>query len=633
MLKHLLIPAFVICSFGLTAQAPLTSKNLKFEQTAQPWAKQIHTGAEAFQSHVANPNLPLIDRTDKELTVGTSAFDLQSNSGIGRRLDIGPDGKIYAVWTRGTKAGAPGYLERGTGLNIYDPASGWGPDPTDRIEPERCGWPSVGVLSSGNPVIVSHTTVQNKMFFSRWDGTQWVQNTIPTNVPAGVIWPRLAIGGDDGMTVHVIGLTYPVGNGGAVYEGLDGHLLYYRSTDGGVTWDIKDMKLPEMDTSFYKSMSADNYYIDANGSTIAVGYFANWGDSKVAKSTWTTTTIWDFPLDQYSIMDGYTEADIPVDPDAPTTIAILTTDETGTVLVDNNGNVHAWFGEMYVQDDVFTDASFSYYPAHMGLRYWNEGMGENNSELLIPGILDENGNDTLDIASASDIALYYCSLTSHPSAGIDENGIIYLAYSSLSESNISTQANPNQQHTRHIIVTATTDGGDTWTDPWDIINEDLIIEPDFITLYETMFPAVARTVNDQMHVLYMQDFEPGLSAANYDVDPVEDNNINYLALDVEQVLNGGVSSAQNVNPSVFAFEISPNPASDMIKIAYELPKAAQTSIYVYDMMGRQVKALSSAAQGAGNHTALLSVGNLSKGMYFVRLQSGDQFGTQKILVN
>ena len=46
-------------------------------------------------------------------------------------------------------------------------------------------------------------------------------------------------------------LTAPTGLGGAIWNGLDGALVYYRSQDGGVTWDIKDMQLPTLDTSKY----------------------------------------------------------------------------------------------------------------------------------------------------------------------------------------------------------------------------------------------------------------------------------------------------------------------------------------------------------------------------------------------
>lgn len=637
MLKRLLTACLIFCSFALMAQAPQMTSNLKFEQVPYPWKQKAYTGAEILPG-ASNPNVPINTRASMmEQTIGTTYYDLQSNSGIGRRLDIAPDGTIYAVWTRGEGGAQPAFPNRGTAVNTWDPTTEeWGDDPDDRIEGERCGWPNLGVLSDGNPINIAHTTDQNLLYVSRWDGTQWVQNTIPTGVAPGVIWPRLAIGGADGMSVHVLGLSYPSGNGGAAYEGVDGHVLYYRSTDGGVSWDITDMKLPELDSNFYASMAADTYYIDANGETIAVGFFDNFGDTKVFKSTdngatWEVWNMIDFPLDKYAVDQGYSIDDIPVDPDAPDSLAIRTSDQTGTVLVDNDGKVHAWFGEMYVQDSDLADGNTSYFPATMGLRYWNEDMGENNSELIVPGIIDENGNDTIDVASTDNIALYFSSLTSHPSVGIDENGIIYLAYSMVSETYINEQATPNAQHNRHVVVMASTDGGDTWSDPWDVTNTELVVEPDLFELYETQFPAVAREVNDFMHILYQQDFEPGL-AVRGDEDTFAENYMNYLALDPEEVLNGGPTSTTIVSAEALSFEISPNPASGIVRLSFDLVETAPTSITVYDMTGKEVKSYNRGELFAGSYFNTISVADLSSGLYLVRLQTGDQVATQKLQI-
>lgn len=634
MLKNLLFIVCTLCTVVLVAQSPLRPQHLKMKPQPAPYKKAALTGAEPGAGGHVNPNLPVIGRTEMEETVGETFYDLQSNSATPRRLASHTDGTRYATWTMGMQATA--YPDRGTGLNILDPNSGsWGDYPDARIEDTRTGWPNIGILADGSPVIVAHRAGPEALYFSRMENDVWVHNTIPSAAPSGVIWPRMAIGGPDGNTAHVLGITYPTGNGGAVYEGVDGHVLYYRSLDGGVTWDKQDIILPEINKDYYTRMDADSYAIDADGNTVVVALFADLGDVKVSRSddngeTWTTWTVKDFPIDQYTVDQGYTTADIPFDPDAPDTLAIQSSDNTGAVLIDKSGMAHIWYGEMYYLDATLTDNNFSFFPAWMGLRYWNETFGEDSTQLLIPGIIDANGNDTLDIASTDEIAAYFSSMTSHPTVGTDADGNIFLAYSGVTENYVSDFSTPNAgQHTRHIYMTHSEDLGATWSDPFDVIRDDLVLEADLINLYETMFPAMDKRVDSKVHILYQGDFEPGLSVRG-DMDAAAVNYMNYLAVDLEEF---GLTGTEVVNPAEFAFEVSPNPASGFVKINYELPTAGQTGIRIYDMMGRQVKSISTEMQAAGSYQAFLNVDNFSGGIYLVQLQSGDKIATKKLLVN
>lgn len=104
---------------------------------------------------------------------------------------------------------------------------------------------------------------------------------------------------------------------------------------------------------------------------------------------------------------------------------------------------------MYVTDVTPGDGTSSYYPGRNGIDYWNEDMGANTFVKGIAGCLDENSDGTLNITGSDAIALYYTSLSSQPSATVDNLNNLYLAYSALSESNIAS----NGQNYRHIILT------------------------------------------------------------------------------------------------------------------------------------------------------------------------------------
>ncbi len=579
-----------------------------------------------------NPNLPLLNRSLGENTIGETVYDLQSNSSTPNRITKLADGTLYGTYTFGTDA-AGGYPERGTGYNVFTPSSqSWGPFATARIEDVRTGWPNIVTLADGTVVNVAHTS-DAKLRVSKNVGGTWQYSNIPTAAPPGLLWPRMEVGGADGNTLHVIAITLPTGNGGAVYDGCDGHILYFRSTDGGTTWDKQDIKLPEVNSDYYSRMDADSYAIDASGETVAVGIIGDYGDVKIAKSsdngdTWTTYTVKDFPIDGYVLDSGYTYDQLPPDPNAPDSLAIQSSDNAGDVLVDNDGKVHLWYGEMYILDDAA--ANSSYYPATMGLRYWNEDMAEDASVYAVEGIIDANGNGLADIAAISDIALYYASLTSHPSAGIDADGRIYVAYSGLTEDYINPDATPNQQHNRHVYVIFSEDGGTTWSDPLDLTSETYVEEfTDFSSVYETMFPAMARYVDFRADIIYQQDFEPGLSVRG-DMDAASTNYINHIGLDVADL--GIISNTTTVNPAVFDFTISPNPSSSMSILKYELAAAEPVTINVVNALGQVVKTAKLGTQNQGKHGFDLNTSAFADGMYIVTLQAGERIASSKLIV-
>ena len=110
-------------------------------------------------------------------------------------------------------------------------------------------------------------------------------------------------------TYAMIGVTAPTGLAGTIYNGLDGALLYYRSTDGGSTWDIQDMQLPTLDSAHFNGFGGDSYAIDAKGETVVIAVFNDWADSFILKSTdngsnWIRTTFIDFPVDKYTVDSG-----------------------------------------------------------------------------------------------------------------------------------------------------------------------------------------------------------------------------------------------------------------------------------------------------------------------------------------
>lgn len=103
----------------------------------------------------------------------------------------------------------------------------------------------------------------------------------------------------------------------------------------------------------------------------------------------------------------------------------------------------------------------------------------------------------------------------------------------------------------------------------------------------------------------------------------------------------GVEGSELVDsaiPEVFGLgENYPNPFNPTTLISYDLPEASQVTMTVYDMMGRQVKALVQEFQPAGNHSVIWNATNdngtrMSGGIYFYQIKAGSFLQTHKMIL-
>jgi len=527
------------CGLGLmvNAQSQTLVKSKKLPQInpaldiAKPYVRTKITGYEsndgikrAKSTKNSNPMHKGIQPVQfgVETQIGETTYDLQSNSSVQGRIVNHGNGTLSAVWTY-SLSGDIAAADRGTGYNFFDGTS-WGPYPTSRIETEKTGWPSLDVLASNEEVFVSHNIAKGQLTMgispSVGAGT-WATSEVTST---DQVWNRMTTGGTDGNSIHHISLYDPFGG---VYPltGVQSQLLYWRSQDGGATWDIQESVIPGLDQTNFSFFSGDSYHIaKARGDTLALCYFGGLGDVMLAKSidngtNWATTKIID-------VIPGSTL----YDPDASATTGaaigisdgnndgvadtLTSSDGAGWVLLDHNGMAHVFFGTMRFLDDAPGDGSWSYFPGTNGLSYWNESFGA-NPPVEIAGSLDLDTNGVLDII---DIADYFQSLSAFPSAGISDNGCIYVSYSAVVEN-----MDNGTQNFRHIYVIESCDNGCSWSEPLDVTPGS--------GFEENVYASMADVVDSNIHIVWMQDFEPGI-AVNGDNDPFVTNMIKHSAIPV-----------------------------------------------------------------------------------------------------
>ena len=645
MKKTITFLAGIIISAALFAQ--VNSSQSYTKNLLQAVNDKVTMSGEEVLSHLmVNPN-PTTSPNAKltsanEVVIGTTTYDLQSNAAVQNRIVHHDDGTMSAGWTTSQELNAS-WSDRGTGYNFFD-GTNWGAQPSTRLESSRGGWPSIIAMGSGKEASITHNTdnAHINMTHRSTTGTgSWTEQNISsmndsTGIYRDMIWNRSAVGGLNKETIHMIAVTASSNFAGAPFNGLDGALVYYRSQDEGVSWDIQDMQLPGMDTSMFAGMSGDVYTVTAQGETVVVGYFNDWGDSFIVKSTdngttWEKTTFLDFPVDKYAMDDG-----LDLDGDGIYD-QVYSTDNYGAIVLDANGEAHVFYGIMMYLDDDLTDASSSWFPGINGIAYWNESMGEDvtpatvhagDSSLWYSDMMNDNwivqapdlnGDGIVGgVDSTGGYALYYASRASMPNAGISANGEIYLSFSGYTET-----ADNGSQVFRHIYITKSSDGGSTWKTPVDVTPN-----VSWIGMKECVFGSMVPTVDDKIRIVFQMDNEPGLIVRG-DEDLVDFNDIVYIEIDTLGLFGSSVSVNDIKNTTQFT--IYPNPANDYTSITISVDKTEKVTLTIVDLLGKEISK-EEKVLFSGKSTERLDVSNFQNGVYFINLQVGNKLTTQKLVI-
>ncbi len=86
-------------------------------------------------------------------------------------------------------------------------------------------------------------------------------------------------------------------------------------------------------------------------------------------------------------------------------------------------------------------------------------------------------------------------------------------------------------------------------------------------------------------------------------------------------------------PDKFALHAPyPNPFNPRTSLSFDLPRAANVKLRIYDVLGREVVLLVSGMKSAGSHTIQWNASDFSTGLYFARFEADDFVQTRKLLL-
>jgi hypothetical protein len=547
--------------------------------------------------------------------MGTSRYDNQTNGSMPNRMILWPDNTISASWMRAMLDAS--YGDRGTGYNYFN-GTAWGPVPTDRIETTRSGWPSFNAWMGNGEIVFGHNSTATLIMNTRpAKGTgAWTQSLAPTG-PSGVttmLWPSVITSGPNHQYVHVIVIGQPS------YTGMTDALLYFRSLDGGATWDKQGVILPGMALTDNIGYSGDDYtWAEPHGDTLAFVVGGNWSDGFIMKSndngtTWTKTVFFDNPFKL-----------APMSQVVPTFYCL---DGSTAIELDHSGMAHVAVGRMRANGD---GTAHYYFPGTDGLIYWNESMPMMDTTFISNlDTLEAHGQLAGYVAanSAGDSIVgfpYYGSgLSSFPRINIDDADNVYIIWSGLTVGN----PDPTPYNYRHIW-------GRFYKKSTHMMGDLIDFNADFNYIFqEFVYPAVTSKMKGMKIQLMVQtSSQPGSNIqAGTTAPPVPIHDVDFAFRELDLSSFWAVGTGES--PALSANRVSgnfPNPVTEMTQVNVHLALPAKVTVEVTDVLGNAVMNIDKGSCAAGDYRVSLDCSGLANGFYLVTVKINGEKFTNRII--
>ncbi|MCF8426143.1 MAG: T9SS type A sorting domain-containing protein [Bacteroidia bacterium] len=544
--------------------------------------------------------------------IGETQNDQQTNATIYRHTQLLPGGKVSATWT--TSSDPSPYSTRGSGYNHFD-GSSWGQANSTRIDAERSGFPCyVYNPTTNEEIITSHivkvgTGNAGGILMNRKTGLgagTWTSNTVLDTIATlpGVLWNQTAISGDYMIVIASYTDSTPTQPNRVVMDGVRTPQVYSRYQFSTNTWLVKNQLLPGYDNSRVYAGGGDNYSIDANGSNVAILIGGLTDDVALWKSTdagatWTKTIIDSFPVPAYDYKTLFDTT--------------FSNDGAVHVSLDNSGTAHCFWALARVLDANVDDNTVTYFPGQVNLMYWNEGMSLDSIQ-AIAGMPDENNNQALDLAASwNDAGARYGnhSIVTMPYAAMDENGTIFVVYSSLTEDDISTDS----KNFRDVYCVFSKDGGKTWSESKNLTS--------WLGLnVEQIFASVSKNMDGRLHMTFLQKLSIGRYDASTNPGAAGIHDVMYMVIDTADIF-GSITSIGEVrtNELFTVGQNYPNPFNGSTTIPVSFQRTTDVNVTVIDMVGKEVYNQNFENISSGNNNLKLEMGSLPTGIYLYTVEA------------
>ena len=569
-----------------------------------------------------------------------SYFDMQAFYSLGdERLYYWPSDNTMAACANWSMNTQNNFSDLGIGYNFFN-GTQWGTQPDGTIGSLATCGPSIQPLGTNGECLVSgnsyFTNTYNPIYFLKRNpkgSGSWLQSFLsnPAGQP-GMRYPRMVTSGSDGMTVNILALTESEWYGGFPYHGMDGALLYIRSTDGGETWG-NWQQLPGMDTSNYLTFGIETYaWAHPHGDTLCFFVSNNVMDAFIMKSTdngnsWTKTIIYNSPYNRDTVSnspcwfycpDGSCDVALDKSGMAHVTFAL----ENDSMIVEHYGTI-TWLA---VYNRPFTN----------GIVYWNESMPPLGQVLNYDTLFAHHqliGWVTDTMVFNTSPGGYFGAIATNPSMVIDNDNNMFIVW--MNPTSVIDNDGYGLTHIfeRTAIISS---GSDIW---WNDSIIDLTGNP-YYHNKECVYPNLSPTTSDdKFFMLFQCDNLAGGFAVNmislsycYNGQGVKTNNyMTVMSVEKSQV-GVGIKENKLNNQGFTVSDNFPNPFRESTTYIVKTGIAGDICFEIDDLYGQQISVVDKGHYSPGTYNFKVDATNYTPGIYFCTVKLNNVPVTKKMIV-
>ena len=226
-------------------------------------------------------------------------------------------------------------------------------------------------------------------------------------------------------------------------------------------------------------------------------------------------------------------------------------------------------------------------------------------------------------------------LTAYDQTGMDVDQIISPSFDLTNTSGLifsfkyafATQL-PSEQVEAKLVVYSSYNCGESWQPRLTIEGGDLLTAGFYEGVPFT--PGVGLASEWKTAQFAISGLQTQYDNLRYKFEFTADAGSNNLYIDEVQI--GSIVSDVETLKSIHQVKVYPNPATEKALLEYNLNTTAEVAVSVTDISGRTVLQLDKTAKAAGKYSDELNISDLSSGMYFVKLEIGNQVMTQKLTI-
>jgi len=610
-LLTLLVFSLINISFAADVNKSLKSqaieKQIVNDEIEAAMQAKIKANAGLIQTSIANKN---VGPTHKVLadgdTLGWTVRDFTMNTCIGRKVAFDPaTGNVHTIFTQWEPTATSPYHEY---YNFYDDAATiWygvqSIDPTLDAYNTRSG--RVGVMPDGSAYASFHKhTAPQESFLSIDAGAGFYTFTSHSIGAGNFASACYTNGGTDWFTTNDENADFEVDR-------------FFHSTDGGATWTqtTNFLTVPTGDAvanveilPHFDSVTGDVGVMYANDNASDVGEAAWWAQSSDLGDNWITTQVYQEETlvgDVWYLIENFSQY---------------------MTVFDENGDLHFVFnGYGFMTDGTSPDSTLYFiFP----VVYWN------NQDQQFVELTDDNiGRNEYLSSELADLRSGNALGNAFPGIALGPNGVLAVLWEQdeLDAGDTSLVRATFPDGTVDIATSATDiwgavsdDYGATWSAPFYIAGKPTKCERS---------PSMAESIefdgtNYFIHYVYMYDPDPNQDLPN---DPSYPAAWVYGKTDITQYVDG----IENNNNVVNQFKLAqnyPNPFNPSTTIKFNISKATNVTLEVFNVLGEKVSTLVNGKVNAGENTAIFNGTDFSSGVYFYQLTAGDIVQTKKMLL-